>query len=202
MIRKSKTAISEGEFENREDLVEIRLPDEVKRIGADAFYGCKRLRSISLPDGITKIGANAFLDCNSLSFFTEGVCRYLGNEKKPRLALVDAAYDGRENTELIIPDGVRLLSDSVFYYFLELGSVVLPESLEYIGDGAFYHCEKITSVKLGGKLKSIGKNAFYGCDSLIDVYFGGNEDEWNRVKIAAGNTRLKKAKIHFNSKDK
>ncbi len=197
MTRKDKTVIAEGAFENRTDLVEIKLPDEVRHIEAYAFAGCTKLRSVSLPDGILKIGTNAFLDCKNLQLHTEGVCGYLGNENNPRLALVELASDAVGNTELVIPEGTRILLDGVFYYFLGLGSAVLPNSLEIVSDGAFYHCENMTSIRLGAGIKKIGKNAFYGCDSLTDVYFPGSEQTWRSVKIASVNTRLKKAKMHF-----
>lgn len=60
------TEIMKKEFENREDIISVVIPEGVKRIGNQAFAGCKNLNAISLPDDII-ISSDAFLYCNKLS---------------------------------------------------------------------------------------------------------------------------------------
>jgi len=42
------------------------LPDSVREIAANAFYGCDRVKSITLSEGLARIGNNAFAGCKSL----------------------------------------------------------------------------------------------------------------------------------------
>jgi hypothetical protein len=47
-------------------ITSIKLPKNLKKLGADAFRECKQLTSITIPDGVTIIEANTFWDCLSL----------------------------------------------------------------------------------------------------------------------------------------
>ena len=196
MIAKDRKTVKNGELEERLDITEIALPHGIRRIGEYAFCGCSELRKISLPNGIERIGSNAFLDCDRLEYHVEGVCRYLGNEENPYLALIDLAYDSPVN-EIVIPDGVKIIADSAFYCCFDLKKLVLPDSLEHIGSGAFYRCENLSELTVGRGLRSIGRNALNHCDSLTDLSYRGSEDEWHSVRVAAGNSALKKARINF-----
>ena len=46
---------------------EYTVPDTVKKVGSDAFSGCKRLTSVTIPKSVTSLGYNAFADCTELT---------------------------------------------------------------------------------------------------------------------------------------
>ena len=46
---------------------EIVLPDNIVRIGKEAFKGCKKLRSIDLGNSIKSIDSQAFAECTNLN---------------------------------------------------------------------------------------------------------------------------------------
>ena len=48
------------------EITDLIIPDGVKNIGANAFYGCTALSSIELPASMTSIGDNAFYLCSNL----------------------------------------------------------------------------------------------------------------------------------------
>jgi len=48
-------------------ITSIVIPDSVKKIGSNAFYGCKSLTTISIPDNVTSIGMSAFYNCSDLT---------------------------------------------------------------------------------------------------------------------------------------
>ena len=97
-------------------------------------------------------------------------------------------YSGKE-TEIIIPDKVRIigrdafsrndtiirviLHDSIegiesdaFSYCSHLTEINLPGSIKSIGSGAFSHCKSLKTIHLPNGIQSIGANTFYSCESL------------------------------------
>ncbi len=46
------------------------IPDSVKKIGSDAFYGCRGLKEITIPDSVDEIQSYAFAFCDGLESIT------------------------------------------------------------------------------------------------------------------------------------
>ena len=51
----NETVIKSREFADRDDLVEIVIPEGITRIEKDAFIGCINLQRVILPDSVTVI---------------------------------------------------------------------------------------------------------------------------------------------------
>ena len=49
------TVIKSREFADRDDLVEIVIPEGITRIEKDAFIDCNNLQKVILPDSVTEI---------------------------------------------------------------------------------------------------------------------------------------------------
>lgn len=47
-------------------ILKIRLPEGLKKIERDTFWGCRRLRSVTIPDSVVYIDYGAFCDCTML----------------------------------------------------------------------------------------------------------------------------------------
>lgn len=77
---------------------QIRIPDGVKQIGAEAFKGNTRITSVFLPASVTVIGEDAFAGCSSLVSISGG--DYL---KEIR----DRAFDGCPISTIKIPASVK-----------------------------------------------------------------------------------------------
>ncbi len=113
------------------------------------------------------------------------------SEDFPELSKMWYKGEGKEITEVIIPEGVKSIDAYAFADMTSLVRVVLPSTLERIDQGAFYGCtalkkvEGIENVKfinqrafencgLSGEIKmdsvvAIADYAFYNCASLEDV---------------------------------
>ena len=59
-------AIAEQAFRDVRELTEVVIPDGVRAIGREAFFGCKELATLSLPKGLRRIEEYTFTDCRSL----------------------------------------------------------------------------------------------------------------------------------------
>ena len=166
---------------DRDEIVEVRLPNSVKMIARDAFRSCANLRKVtcSVEDcALEHIGQNAFDSCEKLQEF----------DVPYSLRIVDAYAFGQ--TALHMMD----LSHSYFAYLGEgafilcknLMKVMLPGSFfPIIYSHCFYDCENLMMVS-GGYIKLVDENAFAGCASLMK---GPNLDP--SAAIRAGNDPLK-----------
>ena len=60
-IKYGRKTIRPYEFEGRDDITEVVIPETIKKIGEGAFADCKNLTKISMPSSIEKIGLSAFM---------------------------------------------------------------------------------------------------------------------------------------------
>lgn len=69
---KMVTAIAANAFENRSDLVSIKISNSVNHIFEAAFNGCSSLESIEIGENVTYIASDAFNGCSSLESIVIG----------------------------------------------------------------------------------------------------------------------------------
>ncbi len=63
IVLNTATYISEGAYENCQNMVGATISGSVKTINATAFYGCVYFQSLELKEGIVEIGSSAFYNC-------------------------------------------------------------------------------------------------------------------------------------------
>lgn len=74
--------------------------------------------------------------------------------------------DRQELKTVIIPEGVEVIGDYVFYNCPNLKTVILPESLKEIGQAVFNGCTALEEITIPENVSKIGKNVFAGCVNL------------------------------------
>lgn len=154
------------------------------------FTGAYSPIPVELPDTLKYIGTSAFAYSSA------------GTVKFPTSPLFDSIpnycfYKCTNLSSAVIPQGIKNIMKSSFYFCESLTTLELPDTVEYIGmyaffrckalsyvsfsdnihtidSRAFYQCEKLTSVDLPSKLTTIGMRAFYMCESLSNIEFGDN----------------------------
>ncbi len=70
--------------------------------------------------------------------------------------------------EVVIPDGVKWVGDSVFAYRADVTAVTFPAGLSGIGEAAFSDCTGLTELTLPGGVV-INDSAFSGCTGLTEL---------------------------------
>lgn len=145
------------------------IPDSVISIGESAFYGCDRLKSIFIPSSVKNIGSDAFGYRNYIDSYLEeasfesieGLCQIqFGNEKaNPMYWSGKLIIDGKDLSNVIIPDGVPEINDYAFYGARNVTSITIPSSVESIGKWAFGRTN-LGSISIPGSVKRIGEYAF------------------------------------------
>ena len=122
----------------------------LKRIGGEAFYGCKNLKKLTIPETVEYIGGGAFYGCSNIWSLTYNAIN----------AECESFMESNAPLEkIVIGDKVRRLPRGIFSG-REFTEVALPACLERIDDYAFSGCENLTTINLSDSIRYIGDNAF------------------------------------------
>ena len=162
------TRIGYGVFSDCSGLTSVVIPDGVTSIGDFAFSGCSGLTSVMLPDGVTSIGYEAFCGCSGLRSVTipDSVTSigYGAFESCVDIRRIELNCDLRDSVgnELTLRD---LFADSCE----NVTEIVLGAGVTRIGDYAFSGCSRLTSLVIPEGVTRIGELAFSGCSSLRSV---------------------------------
>jgi len=177
------TTIGANAFANIASL-EMNLPASVEEIGDGAFLGTKLVLMIegNVP---ANVGENAFdMSNGTLIYVTPANMASYQKMWAAYASLIHSTselieefviengvlvqYNG-EGGEVIIPEGVTSIAESVFYDNRSITSVVMPEGLTTIGNYAFYQALNLVSVHFPSTLTTMGDQAFYVCSALENI---------------------------------
>ena len=143
------TSIGYCAFRECSSLASVTIGNGVTSIGQEAFYGCWSLTSITIPDSVTEIGGNAFRNTAIANTYVNvsNLAKYC--EKNISHSLYGSTHiliDGKEVTDLVIPDSVTSIGNYAFCDCSSLASITIPDSVTSIGDYAFYDCRSLASI--------------------------------------------------------
>ena len=173
-------------------LTEVTLPDNLKTLGGYVFYYCKDLKtlnmgngltewdgsningcdaieSIQCSDGLTKIDKEAFSKKSKLRSFTFGP-----NSKLEEIG--ERAFAESGLTSFVMPNSVKTIGESAFWWCWLLEDITLSEQLTAIPSLALAYT-KIKELSIPASVTATGYNSFSGQESvspytntLTDVY--------------------------------
>lgn len=169
-------------------MLNYQIPETVRKIDAEAFYGCKLLKDIVIPASVRYIGKYAFRDSSITSvrfadgFRTETLDRCFAHCSKLKTATFGKAevknlvytFVDSALTNIDIPDSVENITGA--YEMTDLSAVTelnLPEGLKILGNWSFgdsYLGIKELTIPKG--VKSVGYSAFSKCSKLENIDFG------------------------------
>lgn len=169
-------SIGQYAFDSCSSLASMALGNSVETIGKGAFQSCGAMTEVVFPASVRSVGENAFYWCKNLTkaefASIESLCtiEFDGPWGSNPLWYARHLYiDGKEVTELKIPDNVTAIGNYAFNYCKSLTSVEIPESVTSIGDYAFHYCDGLPSVEIPESVTSIGDNAFEDCYGLKTI---------------------------------
>ena len=157
------------------DNTKIVLEEGTLGITGGAFSGCSGLTSITIPNSVTSIGEYAFYECDGLisvhiSDLTAWCnISFYDFSSNPLSDAHHLYMNGKEITNLIIPDGITSIGNNTFSGCSGLTSVTIPNSITSIGNNTFSGCSGLTSVTIPNSVTSIGGGAFSSCRGLTSI---------------------------------
>ena len=187
-VRDGTTAIANGAFDGKSNLVAVTLPDTLTTIGDSAFAGTS-LTTLTIPASVESIGSEAFTDVGTLTSvtFNEGLktiganafdgCSLLNTIALPNslTSLGNNAfqYAGRDaaaaDGTLTIGTGLTEIPQSAFMGMSKTGgALTIPAGITKIGASAFYGM-MISSVTIPEGVTEIGASAFASTKGLASV---------------------------------
>lgn len=145
---KNLTVIEAAAFKETKNLNTISLPDTIKTISKEAFYG-SGIENIHLPKNLKQIGTMAFSRSGLKDIVIPNKTKRLGEY---------AFLDCEELTEVTLPESVTKIPSGIFEDCYSLKTVNAP-NMDTICDHAFYNCKNLETFDFG-KLKSLELMAF------------------------------------------
>lgn len=176
------------------DVAEFVVPDGVKSIAANAFYGNFSLTNISLPESITAIGENAFYKCYYLETVT------FNGTNSQALTIGDNAFAYTNLKAFVLPErpvtiGAYAFSEIGYWTDESLDSIDLGGTVS-IGDYAFYKTGDALELTIPATVKTIGNHAFEGSGySYLTNYLSSVTFEEGSTLETIGAYAFSRAKI-------
>lgn len=174
IIPEEVTKIGKNAFSHHTSLLSITIPTSVKMIDDLAFNQCSSLVSITLSDGLEAINRSAFAGCKSLTNITlPATVNYIGETAFSQCIALKS---------IIIPNSVTSIKRSTFYNCTSLQFLMLPSALMNIEEQAFRNCTSLVSVTIPKSVITLGKFVFANCSSLKIMMYDGIIEEWDHVQ--------------------
>lgn len=154
-------------FSRQESLSSISLPQSLRQINNGAFMR-SGLTSLVIPDGVHTIEGSAFSSCTNLKSVTlpKSLRHYVSPEHIGIAPSIDEMhfYSCTSLINLVIPEGIEILSTGMFYGCSSLQEINLPSTLSVIRNAAFAYCYNLRIPPLHNGITTLGYLAFCACN--------------------------------------
>ena len=214
-VRESSEIVDGVLLKYHGDDTRIVIPDEIKKIGQEAFAHNKRITDVIITDGVLSVGISAFLACDNLASVTMTnsvtsieACAFcccfnlksikLSSSIKAMECAVFSACSSLE--EVFIPASVTRIESRAFSGCDSLKKVNIPMLTTEIEGSAFNGCKSLKSIEIPNGVSRIGPSAFEGCSSLEEITIPINITAIEN-KLFCGCTSLKKVNLPYGLKE-
>lgn len=131
----------------------VKIPDEVKKIGNEAFAYNNNLKEVIMTDNVTQIEENAFYNCSGLTKITI-------SNNLTSIEPYSFAYC-RTLKSITLPKGITSIGDSAFTV-CGISKIIIPYGVTKIGENAFSGCGKLTEVSISKTVSFFGGRVLIG----------------------------------------
>lgn len=189
-------SVKPRQFLGCEQLVYIKLPDNLEKIKNSTFAGCKSLESIEIPESVTEIEEFSFLGCSSLKsiIIPENVEKigknafaYCENLKEvtiqnynKKIELEHNIFSGTFGTLFAFQKLNKNSLSDVFYNCKDM-KFILGYGWTNIEKEKFKELKELKSIEIPKTVVRIEKNAFEKCKKLKEIIYRERAEVWKNV---------------------
>ena len=167
------------------DYTSYTINEQCEEIAMGAFaatsFNDLMLQEITIPENVVKIGDDAF---EGIFFKNEGLTDVyykgdlsgwaeidFGTNLSNPMAYVENLYINNVLMEgdIVIPEGTEKIEGYAFYNCTRLTGITIPKSITSIGEYAFYNCTGLTAITMPNSVTYIGEYAFYNCTGAKSI---------------------------------
>ena len=172
---KNLVKITKGAFKGCAGLTALDLPDSVKILDFQSFYGCKEIKgTVVLPKSLKTIGIGTFGSCENVGSFDFSKCTGL-------TSIGSGAFGNCTKIKAVnLPAKLKDFVGDAFVSCTELAMITVDSNNEFftVKDNTIYDkgqtklvcsARTIPSFKFPADLTEIGRGAFSGCTKLTAV---------------------------------
>ena len=163
------------------NIKEFIIGNEVEVIPQYLCYNMNQIRSINIPSSVTTIGKSAFSGCSGLNaVHISDITAWCGIDiddinlfyGSSPLAWAEHLYmNGEEIIDLIIPEGVTLIKNCLFYNATSLATITIPSTVTSIGWNAIRKCTNLSHITCNAQIPPEYRgNNFSYCENLHSIY--------------------------------
>ena len=145
------------------------IPNGVTKIGSQAFYACKSLKTIDLPDSVTCIEHEAFCGCIALK--TINLSNNVTNIERGAFASCTSLKT------FSMPKGVTQIETDCFQGCKSLTTFIIGENVLKIDRNAFYKCDSLIPFDIPKSVVSIHRLAFLWNKGMQENIIRGIEND-------------------------
>lgn len=175
-IGKNVREIGAYAFSENTSLTDVVFDEQsqLEVIGDGAFYDCDNLVNINIPNTLKKLGRCAFFLLDNLVCEYDDIygVKYLGNDENPFLILYDSVSSNIKN--VVVNENCRFIADFSFSYCSKLESIEIGEGVVSIGDSALYYCNSLRKLRIPSTVTYIGDATLNCSDALEEIYVDEN----------------------------
>jgi hypothetical protein len=184
-------AIDKSICNNNASMESLKIPENVKSIGAGAFSNCSKLNMVWLPSTLQKIGEKAFENCKAITHLCIKVSsifeinpNVFSDYSKPTLFVPDGTTDdykgkgGWEHFSHVVEGylvDVPTIDDMTYNRLINgkgkvvTGTAILTKSATTIPDVVIPDSIKLTTDTIAFKVKTISESAFINNSKLVNL---------------------------------
>ena len=151
-----------GTFSGKKTVKKVTVPEGVRLIEYNAFFGCTALTTVVLPSSLEEMTEYTFYECTNL----KTVSLDTANSKLTKIGQYSFAYC-EKLTGFDIPSSLKELEEGVFFRCSSLKKIIIPDTVEKIDRSAFYECTNVIEIKIPGTVKEASDIALVGCEKVI-----------------------------------
>ena len=130
-------------------IVDIKIGENIRKIGDDAFYSCEKLSSVTWNHKCDVIPDFCFLGCSNLTQFDFSDIKKIGQY----------AFEKSGLQKVFLPENIKIIEIGTFRECSGLRSVTWNCTCDVIPALCFAVCSNLTQFDLSG-IKKVGTSAF------------------------------------------